>query len=120
MQTESRAHSRCHRVAGHYKVHPIVDWRDRDVHQYLLRHKLPYHPLRDDGYLSIGDTHRPVDGACRARRNCASSASCASAACTRSHRPHADGFRRGRRHVRYCARCRGFRAESCGRSHRSP
>jgi phosphoadenosine phosphosulfate reductase len=40
-----------------YKVHPIVDWTDRDVHQYLVRHRLPYHPLWHEGYISIGDVH---------------------------------------------------------------
>lgn len=39
------------------KVHPIADWSDRDVHQYLTRHNLPYHPLWEKGYISIGDTH---------------------------------------------------------------
>ena len=58
VQTESRAQLPV--VAGspgRYKVHPIVDWSDRDVHQYLVRHDLPYHPLRDEGYVSIGDVH---------------------------------------------------------------
>jgi phosphoadenosine phosphosulfate reductase len=45
------------RSAGRSKVHPIVDWSDRDVHQYLVRHQLPYHPLWNEGYLSIGDVH---------------------------------------------------------------
>jgi len=40
-----------------FKVHPIADWSDRDVHRYLVRHELPYHPLREQGYLSIGDWH---------------------------------------------------------------
>ncbi|MCA1779581.1 MAG: phosphoadenylyl-sulfate reductase [Xanthomonadaceae bacterium] len=40
-----------------YKIHPVADWGDRDVHQYLSRHDLPYHPLREKGYLSIGDWH---------------------------------------------------------------
>ena len=39
------------------KVHPIADWTDRDVHRYLERNGLPYHPLREQGYLSIGDRH---------------------------------------------------------------
>ncbi|MBL38006.1 MAG: phosphoadenylyl-sulfate reductase [Xanthomonadales bacterium] len=39
------------------KVHPIADWDDREVHRYLTRHRLPYHPLRAQGYLSIGDRH---------------------------------------------------------------
>ena len=45
-----------------HKVHPIADWTDRDVHRYLLAHDLPYHPLWDKGYVSIGDvnTTRPI------------------------------------------------------------
>ena len=42
---------------GRYKVHPIFDWTDRDVGRYLKRHDLPYHPLWEKGYLSIGDWH---------------------------------------------------------------
>ncbi|HEY8964914.1 MAG TPA: phosphoadenylyl-sulfate reductase [Candidatus Methylacidiphilales bacterium] len=42
---------------GLLKVHPIVDWTDRDVFQYLTKHDLPYHPLWEQGYVSIGDTH---------------------------------------------------------------
>jgi phosphoadenosine phosphosulfate reductase len=40
-----------------WKVHPIADWTDRDVHRYLKQHGLPYHPLWDEGYISIGDVH---------------------------------------------------------------
>ncbi len=42
---------------GRYKVHPIFDWTDRDVYEYLKRHDLPYHPLWEQGYVSIGDRH---------------------------------------------------------------
>jgi phosphoadenosine phosphosulfate reductase len=42
---------------GRYKVHPIFDWTDRDIGRYLKEHGLPYHPLWDKGYLSIGDWH---------------------------------------------------------------
>jgi phosphoadenosine phosphosulfate reductase len=42
---------------GRWKVHPIADWSDRDVHRYLKQHDLPYHPLWEQGYLSIGDHH---------------------------------------------------------------
>jgi phosphoadenosine phosphosulfate reductase len=42
---------------GHYKVHPIFDWTDRDVGRYLKENGLPYHPLWEKGYLSIGDWH---------------------------------------------------------------
>ncbi len=50
---------------GRLKLHPIVDWTDRDVYRYLKRHDLPYHPLWEQGYVSIGDVHttrRLVDG----------------------------------------------------------
>lgn len=44
------------------KVHPIADWNNRDVHRYLKEYDLPYHPLWDKGYVSIGDIHtsRPL------------------------------------------------------------
>jgi phosphoadenosine phosphosulfate reductase len=42
---------------GHYKVHPIFDWTDRDVGRYLKENELPYHPLWEKGYLSVGDWH---------------------------------------------------------------
>ena len=45
------------RSGERWKVHPIADWTDRDVHFYLKRHDLPYHPLWEKGYLSIGDYH---------------------------------------------------------------
>ena len=58
VQSESRAATPIVELRqGRWKVHPIADWRDRDVHEYLARHDLPYHPLRDQGYLSIGDVH---------------------------------------------------------------
>jgi phosphoadenosine phosphosulfate reductase len=47
---------------GRTKILPIVDWSDRDVHRYLTENGLPYHPLWEKGYVSIGDTHttRPL------------------------------------------------------------
>ncbi len=49
-------------AGGRWKVHPIADWVDRDIYQYLTKHGLPYHPLWEKGYLSIGDHHstRPI------------------------------------------------------------
>ncbi|MFK8028757.1 MAG: phosphoadenylyl-sulfate reductase [Gammaproteobacteria bacterium] len=38
-----------------WKVHPIIDWTDKDVYDYLKKHRLPYHPLWEKGYVSIGD-----------------------------------------------------------------
>ncbi|MBK0099267.1 phosphoadenylyl-sulfate reductase [Erwinia sp. S63] len=42
---------------GVFKILPIIDWDNRQVHQYLKQHGLKYHPLWDEGYLSVGDTH---------------------------------------------------------------
>lgn len=50
---------------GRLKVHPIIDWTDRDVYRYLTKYNLPYHPLWHEGYVSIGDIHttrRLADG----------------------------------------------------------
>jgi len=50
------------RQDGRFKLSPIHDWSDRDVYLYLKRHDLPYHPLWQQGYVSIGDvpTTRPI------------------------------------------------------------
>jgi len=50
------------RSGDFWKVHPIADWSDRDIYRYLKAHDLPYHPLWQRGYVSIGDRHttRPL------------------------------------------------------------
>jgi phosphoadenosine phosphosulfate reductase len=42
---------------GRVKIHPIIDWTDKQVHDYLKANGMPYHPLWEQGYISIGDTH---------------------------------------------------------------
>ncbi|MEZ9158489.1 phosphoadenylyl-sulfate reductase [Vibrio lentus] len=42
---------------GVFKFLPVIDWTNKDVHYYLEEHGLSYHPLREQGYLSVGDTH---------------------------------------------------------------
>lgn len=65
-QSSTRAKLEVLAVQDHrVKIHPIVDWTDKDVHLYLTKHQLPYHPLREQGYVSIGDVHttrRLTDG----------------------------------------------------------
>jgi len=39
------------------KIYPIIDWNDKDIYDYLMKHDLPYHPLWDEGYVSVGDWH---------------------------------------------------------------
>ncbi|MEM8868567.1 MAG: phosphoadenylyl-sulfate reductase [Verrucomicrobiota bacterium] len=40
-----------------WKVYPIIDWTDRDIYTYLTENALPYHPLWEQGYVSVGDWH---------------------------------------------------------------
>jgi phosphoadenosine phosphosulfate reductase len=57
-QASTRAHIDFLEIKdGRWKLHPLADWSDRDLGQYLARHDLPYHPLWDQGYVSIGDVH---------------------------------------------------------------
>jgi phosphoadenosine phosphosulfate reductase len=39
---------------GVMKFNPLVEWTEKDVWRYVHEHDLPYHPLHDQGYSSIG------------------------------------------------------------------
>ena len=39
---------------GIVKIQPLVDWDDERVQGYLFAHDIPYNPLHDQGYPSIG------------------------------------------------------------------
>ena len=39
---------------GIYKLNPLADWTEKDVWRYVFEHDLPYNPLHDEGYSSIG------------------------------------------------------------------
>ena len=39
------------------KIYPIIDWDDRKIDIYLKKNDLPYHPLWNKGYVSVGDWH---------------------------------------------------------------
>ena len=57
-QAASRANTPIVQLRGErWKVSPIADWTDRDIWQYMKQHNLPYHPLWEEGYVSIGDFH---------------------------------------------------------------
>ena len=47
---------------GKLKCAPLADWSEKDVWRYLAEHDVPYHPLHDRGYESIGCTHCTVAG----------------------------------------------------------
>ena len=42
---------------GRFKFLPVIDWSNKDVFYYFKEHDLPYHPLWEQGYLSVGDVH---------------------------------------------------------------
>lgn len=48
--------------AGRHRLYPILHWTNRDVWQYMQQHRLPQHPLFEQGYTTVGDVHssRPV------------------------------------------------------------
>jgi phosphoadenosine phosphosulfate reductase len=48
-----------------WKAAPLADWTDKDVWRYIAEHDLPYNPLHDQGYESIGCTHCTQAGAGR-------------------------------------------------------
>ena len=62
-QTPDRAGARVvehDRRFGLIKVNPLVAWTHRDVWRHLAAHDVPYNPLHDRGYPSIGC--RPCTG----------------------------------------------------------
>ena len=45
-----------------WKANPLADWNDDDCWTYIRERGLPYNPLHDGGYDSIGDTHSTQPG----------------------------------------------------------
>ena len=45
-----------------WKANPLADWSDDDCWAYIRERGLPYNPLHDRGYESIGDTHSTQPG----------------------------------------------------------
>ncbi len=41
-------------VNGLIKLNPLIDWTEEQVKTYIRDHKIPYNPLHDKGYPSIG------------------------------------------------------------------
>lgn len=49
---------------GRFKVNPLLDWGPADIESFMQTHRLPRHPLTEQGYPSVGCwpcTVRPVD-----------------------------------------------------------
>jgi phosphoadenosine phosphosulfate reductase len=51
-----------------WKANPLADWTDAMCWDYIRARGLPYNPLHDRGYDSIGDTHSTEPGAGRSGR----------------------------------------------------
>ncbi|MDA8206453.1 MAG: phosphoadenylyl-sulfate reductase [Thermaerobacter sp.] len=51
------------RQHGLMKINPLAVWSSKDVFRYLIRNRVPYNPLHDHGYPSIGcmPCTRPVN-----------------------------------------------------------
>jgi phosphoadenosine phosphosulfate reductase len=66
---QSRTRSSTKKIAwdkrhGLWKINPLAEWSEAEVWSYILANDVPYHPLHDQGYQSIGCTHctRPSVG----------------------------------------------------------
>jgi len=53
---------------GVWKFNPLAEWTDKDVWRYVHDRDLPYHPLHDRGYESIGCAPCTLPGAGREGR----------------------------------------------------
>ena len=43
--------------AGLIKINPLANWTFKDVQNYITTNDVPYNPLLDQGYKSVGDWH---------------------------------------------------------------
>ena len=50
---------------GIWKLNPLADWSGKDIWNYIFKHDLPYNPLHDQGYDSIGCLPCTVPGSGR-------------------------------------------------------
>jgi len=56
-QSPSRANARKVERSERYgvwKIQPLADWSEEDVWTYIMANEIPYNPLHDAGYRSIG------------------------------------------------------------------
>jgi phosphoadenosine phosphosulfate reductase len=56
-QSETRKNVNFVEWSARYKCHaisPLLNWTSREIHAYMKQHDLPYHPLFEKGYASIG------------------------------------------------------------------
>jgi len=39
------------------KLYPILEWSEKQFYDYMVANDLPFHPLWEKGYVSVGDWH---------------------------------------------------------------
>jgi phosphoadenosine phosphosulfate reductase len=44
-------------VRQRWSLRPLLSWNKRDVYYYMEEHRLPQHPLFEQGYSTVGDWH---------------------------------------------------------------
>jgi phosphoadenosine phosphosulfate reductase len=54
-QSDTRAQLQVVEVGEHIKINPVAAWGRGDVWRFILDNDVPYNPLHDQGYASIGD-----------------------------------------------------------------
>lgn len=54
-QSASRAEMPVVEIGERVKINPVAAWGRGDVWRFILDHDIPYNPLHDMGYASIGD-----------------------------------------------------------------
>ena len=83
---------------GVVKIQPLVDWSEEDVIGYLYAHDVPYNPLHDRGFPSIGcvpHPRRPGGEDRRAGRWASSGKTECGCTCPRASRPADTHHERG-------------------------
>lgn len=59
----------CFRDSRKRYLHPIIEWSDKDVWQYIHENKLPYCKLYDEGFARIGCVGCPCGGVDQRKRH---------------------------------------------------
>lgn len=59
----------CFRQTGKHYLHPIIDWKDEDVWEYIKTYNVPYCKLYDEGKKRLGCTMCPYQGGKGMRRD---------------------------------------------------
>lgn len=54
-QSETRAQLPLFEEGDRIRINPLATWSRNDVWRFILDHDIPYNPLHDRGYASIGD-----------------------------------------------------------------